>query len=213
MLDIARTAEVDTRAVRRDATRERIMEAAWELARDEGLAAVSLREVASRVGMRAPSLYTYFPSKNAIYDAMFAQGARELAETLAERAEGSDPEETVRNRARCFIAFCLRDPLRYQLIFERPVPGFEPEPESFAITVGALAGTRADLQVAGLRGEPELDLYRALINGLISQQVANDPGGDRWARLLDDALDMFFAHHLGSRRNRARPARAKGQRR
>ena len=81
---MAGVAEVDTRAVRRDVTRERILEAAWELARDQGLAAVSLREVAARVGMRAPSLYTYFPSKNAIYDAMYASspgrwpaGARE----------------------------------------------------------------------------------------------------------------------------------------
>ena len=193
-------AEVDTRAVRRDAARERILEAAWELARDEGLAAVSLREVARRVGMRAPSLYTYFPSKNAIYDAMYADGARQLAVTLAGRAAGADAEETFRNRARCFTGFCLADPLRYQLIFERPVPGFEPAPESFAITVAALAGTRADLQAAGVHGEPALDLFRALITGLISLQIANDPGGDRWARMQDDALEMFFAHYLGPRR-------------
>ena len=110
-------AEIDTRAVRRDATRERILEAAWELARDQGLAAVSLRDVARRVGMRAPSLYTYFGSKNAIYDAMYADGARQLARTLAGRAEGADPEATFGNRVGCFIEFCLADPLRYQLIF------------------------------------------------------------------------------------------------
>jgi hypothetical protein len=109
---------------------------------------------------------------------------------------------TVKNRVRCFVEFCLADPLRYQLIFERPVPGFAPTPESFAITVRALAGTRADLQAAGVHGEPALDLYRALITGLVSMQVANDPGGDRWARLQDDALEMFFAHYLGRRRSR-----------
>lgn len=202
-------AEVDTRAVRRDATRERILDAAWGLARDQGLAAVSLRDVARRVGMRAPSLYTYFGSKNAIYDAMYADGARQLARTLADRAAGADAAETFRNRVRSFIAFCLADPLRYQLIFERPVPGFEPTPESFAITVRALAGTRADLEAAGVHGEPALDLFRALITGLISLQIANDPGGDRWARLQDHALEMFFAHHLGPRPNSGPPARAR----
>ena len=202
MLDMNAMAEVDTRAVRRDATRERILEAAWELARDQGLAAVSLREVARRVGMRAPSLYTYFPSKNAIYDAMYADGARQLAETLAGRAEGADPEATFSNRVRCFTGFCLADPLRYQLIFERPVPGFEPTPESFAITARALAGTRTDLQAAGVHGEAALDLARALITGLITLQIANDPGGDRWARLQDDAVEMFFAHHLGLNRGK-----------
>jgi hypothetical protein len=39
-------------------------------------------------------------------------------------------------------------------------------------------------------------MFRALITGLVSLQVANDPGGDRWIRLQDDALDMFFAHHV-----------------
>jgi AcrR family transcriptional regulator len=159
--------------------------------------------------MRAPSLYTYFPSKNAIYDAMYADSAGQLAETLADRAERADPVHTFRNRVRCFIDFCLADPLRYQLIFERPVPGFEPTPESLAITVRALAGTRTDLQAAGVHGEPALDLFRALITGLISLQIANDPGGDRWARLQDDALEMFFAHHLGQRR-RGRATQARG---
>jgi len=32
------------------------------------------------------------------------------------------------------------------------------------------------------------------VTGLIDQQISNDPGGDRWYRLLDDALDMFFAY-------------------
>ncbi len=210
MLDMTGTAEVDTRAVRRNATRQRILEAAWVLAADQGLAAVSLRDVARRVGMRAPSLYTYFPSKNAIYDAMYADGARQLARTLAGRVEGADPEDTFRNRVGCFIEFCLAEPLRYQLIFERPVPGFEPTPESFAITVRALAGTRADLQAAGVPGEPALDLVRALITGLITLQIANDPGGDRWARLQDDALEMFFAHHLGPRPSSGRASRAGG---
>ena len=75
----------DTRAIRRGTTRARILDAAWDLARRDGLAAITLREVARRVGMRAPSLYTYFPAKNAMYDAMYADGARQLAETLTGR--------------------------------------------------------------------------------------------------------------------------------
>jgi AcrR family transcriptional regulator len=203
--------EVDTRAVRRDATRERILSAAWELARSEGLAAVSLRSVARTVGMRAPSLYTYFESKNAMYDAMYAIGARQLAEALANRPTDADPQLTFRNRVRAFVGFCLADALRYQLIFERPVPRFEPTPESFQITVAALAETERDLEAAGVTGEASLDLLRALVTGLVTLQLANDPGGDRWARRLDDALDMFFAHHLTGGPD-IRPAGAKQKR-
>ena len=196
----------DTRAIRRDATRARILDAAWDLARRDGLAAITLREVARRVGMRAPSLYTYFGSKNAMYDAMYADAARQLADTLAGRPRGGDPRETLRSRMRLFTAFCVADPVRYQMLFERPVPGFEPAPESFTITAAALAGTRADMQAAGVTGEPPLDMFRALITGLVSLQVANDPGGGRWIRLQDDAFDMFFAHYADGARRAAQPA-------
>src|SRR5215472_3019213 len=70
----------DRRAERREATRAEILAAAWELVRAEGLAALSLRDLARRVGMQAPSLYSYFDSKHAIYDAMFAQGAQDFLE-------------------------------------------------------------------------------------------------------------------------------------
>jgi AcrR family transcriptional regulator len=191
----AETGLEDTRAIRREATRERVFQAAWELARRDGLAAITLREVARLVGMRAPSLYTYFGSKNAMYDAMYAQAARELAGTLAGRPQRSDPRQTLRGRMRLFTEFCVADPVRYQLLLERPVPGFEPSSESFQITVGALTATRADLGAAGAHGEPALDMFRALITGLVSLQIANDPGGDRWIRLQDDALDMLLAHY------------------
>ena len=64
------------RAERRDATRAEILDAAWAQVRADGLAALSLRDLARSVGMQAPSLYGYFESKHAIYDAMYAQGAQ-----------------------------------------------------------------------------------------------------------------------------------------
>ena len=63
----------DRVAERRAATRVEILEAAWELAGEQGLAEFTLRDLAERVGMRAPSLYSHFASKHAIYDAMFGQ--------------------------------------------------------------------------------------------------------------------------------------------
>ncbi len=39
--------------------------------------------------------------------------------------------------------------------------------------------------------QEDLDLLSAIIGGLISQQMANDPGGTRWVRLVDDALDLL----------------------
>jgi hypothetical protein len=41
-----------------------------------------------------------------------------------------------------------------------------------------------------------LDLATALVTGLVDQQLSNDPGGDRWIRLIDESVDMFLDHCL-----------------
>ena len=73
----------DRRARRHGQTIREILDVAIEVMTAEGVAALSLSEVARRMGMRPPSLYQYFPSRMAIYDALFeraAQQALQIAE-------------------------------------------------------------------------------------------------------------------------------------
>jgi AcrR family transcriptional regulator len=191
----------DRRTERHEATKAEILAAAWELVRAEGLAALSLRDVARTVGMQAPSLYQYFDSKHAIYDAMFAQGYRELLEGMAGDDTDTDTRGRLKRRARMFIDFCVEDPARYQLLFQRTIPGFEPSTESYALAVEALTYTRTELGRAGLTDPATLDLWTAVITGLTDQQISNDPGGDRWLRLVDEAVDMLL-DHLDSKKRR-----------
>ncbi len=192
----------DRRVERYEATRAEILEAAWELARAEGLAGLSLRELARRVGMRAPSLYSYFDSKNAIYDAMYAQGAREYLEREARLPFTGDPLGDLKTVARFFFDFSTEDHVRYQLLFQRTIPGFEPSPESFAISIQGLEALRKRLAGMGFTEPDMLDLVSAVGTGLTTQQISNDPGGDRWARLVDESVDMLF-HHLNRKRRRS----------
>jgi AcrR family transcriptional regulator len=184
----------DRRAERREATRGEILEAAKELMREEGVAGLSLRDLGQKVGMRAQSLYSYFDSKDAIYDALFGEGCRECLERLQRLEQTGDPRSDVRAGARAFVDFCLEDPARYQLLFQRTIPGFEPSLESYAPSVEGLELTRRALVEAGATEPQHLDLYTGVLTGLVDQQISNDPGGDRWYRLLEEALDMYFAH-------------------
>jgi AcrR family transcriptional regulator len=184
----------DRRAERREATRAEILEAAQELMREHGVAGLSLRDLGQKVGMRAQSLYSYFDSKEAIYDALFAEGFRQYLDLRRAVPSTGDPRADFRAVCRLFLDFCLEDPARYQLLFQRTIPGFTPSPESYAPSVEGLELTRQLLVDAGADDPADLDLFTALTTGLIDQQISNDPGGDRWYRLLDDALDMFFAY-------------------
>jgi AcrR family transcriptional regulator len=179
---------------RRAATRREILDAAWALCRERGLAGLSTRELAAKVGLRAPSLYSYFASKDAIYDAMFAEGQIELGARLAFLPYTGVTRADVKAGARAFFEFCTEDPVRHQLMFQRTLPGFVPSEESYALAQTIFDRMSKQLRAAGVRSVRHVDLFTALTTGLIDQQLSNDPGGNRWARLLDDAIDMFCDH-------------------
>lgn len=184
----------DRRAERAAATRQEILAAAWELMRGEGLAALTMRELGRRVGMRAQSLYGYFAAKNDIYDALFAEANRDLLARIRALPPDADPVSRLRRRGRVFIRFSVEDPVRYQLLFQRTIPGFEPSAESYAAAVELLETGRSALRDCGVHDPAGLDAYTALVAGLVAQQNSNEPGGDRWTRLYDDMLDMYLAH-------------------
>ena len=73
----------------------------------------------------------------------------------------------------------------------RTIPGFEPSPAAYAPAVATLEKTRELFHRHGLTAQEDLDLYTAVVGGLVDSQHANDPGGQRWSRLLDRAVDML----------------------
>ncbi len=157
----------DRRAERRESTRAEILEAAWELCRAQGLAGLALRDVARKIGMRPPSLYWYFDSKQAIYDAMFAQGNRQLLERLTVQDWPADPRAVLRCVARVFVEFSAEDVERYQLLFQRTLPAFQPSPEAYALAVQVFDQMRARLALAGVSDPEHFDLWTALVAGLV----------------------------------------------
>jgi len=177
---------------RRRVTREQILDAAWGLAREQGLTGWTMRELADAVGLRAPSLYVHFASKYEIYDAMFADGYR----TLLAQAEAielpEDPRAAARTAAQTFVQFAVADEARLNLLFLRVIPGFEPTAASYTLAERVYAQGAEILARAGLTEPADIDLWTAVLSGLATQQVSNDPGGDRWINLVDRAVDLLL---------------------
>jgi AcrR family transcriptional regulator len=184
---------VDRQTRRREQTRREILDAAWEVARTAGLTGVTLRDVAERVGMRAPSLYSHFDSKHDIYDAMFGEAwsAYEQVKVAEESGLTDDLRQCAHLIARTFFDFAVADPARYRLMNQRLIPGFEPSPESYAPAVRILEAGHRIARDRGLADPDDFLLLIAIIGGLIDQQIANDPGGNRFARMLPRAVDMW----------------------
>ena len=154
-----------------------IVDAARELLDAEGADALSMRAIAERLGIRAPSLYKHVPDKETLEAALIADGFGEFAERL-ERAGDSA------SLARAYRAFARENPHLYRLMTDRPLPRDRLPPgleDRAAAPVVAAAGGDADLARAlwafahGMtileltdRFPPEADLDAAWRVGLAS---------------------------------------------
>lgn len=196
--------QVDRRGRRREAKRATILVEAWILAHRDGLAAISLRDLAESVDLRQPSLYAYFDSKLGLYDLMFADGNRQLLDRVESLPQRDDQRDALVEFVETLVQFSTEDVVRHQLLFQRTIPGFEPSPTSYALALEFYKIARQRLAAAGASDPEDVDVFSALVNGLAHQQVANDPGGDRWVRLAGRAVDMFLADVDRRRQGNAR---------
>ncbi len=67
------------------------------------------------------------------------------------------------------------------------------------MALAVLDDLAGEFDAVGITDPAAIDLATAVFTGLTSQQLANDPGGDRWARLVDRAVAMLLtdlAPHL-----------------
>jgi AcrR family transcriptional regulator len=179
-------------AQRREERTAAIVAAAWKLAAEQGVGGVSLRALAREVGIRQPSLYEYFDSKHALYDAMFADGNRQLLERIEAVKLPRDPRAAVKAFMHALIEFSVENIPRYVLLFQRQIPGFEPSAESYEPARRFLDRAVELLHAAGIETQADVDCFVAMVAGLVDAQVSNDPGGDRWTRHLDRLADMYL---------------------
>ncbi|MEV0285747.1 MULTISPECIES: TetR/AcrR family transcriptional regulator [unclassified Kribbella] len=208
------TSGLDRRTRRRQETIEEILAVAITLMETEGVAALSLSAVARQLGMQPPSLYQYFPSKMAIYDALFQRGNEQLRDAYRAAyasANTDEPLEVGLVTATAFCRWCLDHQVYAQLLFWRTIPGFEPSPEAFAPAQESIQDLRDYLQLmvdAGrlrpeVASEEGVALYTSMLAGLLSQQIANQPDASfedgRFIRLLPVVLEMFYQRYAPTR--------------
>jgi AcrR family transcriptional regulator len=197
---------LDRRRRRRLETIEEVLDVAVAVMAEQGVAGLSLGEVARRMGIRPPSLYVYFPSKNALYDALFARGARSLLDSMQaagvfRATDGQPLEALLLTGSRSFVAWAVAHPTYSQLLFWRPVPGFTPTPEAYAPAVELLELVTqrfAELQRQRLirddvTAEQVTRDWTVVTSGVVSQQLSNGPDESFEAGMFSAALPRIAA--------------------
>ena len=205
---------LDRRQRRRLETIEEVLDHAVAIMAEDGVAGLSLGEIARRMGIRTPSLYAYFPSKHALYDALFARGWRRLLDEMrayeAQHPPVEDDLATIMLRfGRDFVRWSVENFAYAQLLFWRPVPGFRPSEDAYEPAVELYRHGHERLVLLQQRGliRDDVDVavahrdWTVLVSGVISQQLANSPDEPFEAGRFTTALPGFaamFATHYGN---------------
>lgn len=186
----------------RDAMVSTILETARAIMREEGVAALSMQELARRLEMRAPSLYHYFSGKMEIYDALFRLGFTLYAERMEAVTHAAQSwQDELRLSFEAYMTFAVENPELYQLCFERPVPGFVPSEESLQVSFGLLHASYERVAQwrtmvdTDLDPQQMVDLVIAMMHGLTALHLANEPalppGQGRFGALVPAALAVL----------------------
>jgi len=195
-----------------------ILAAARAQMREEGVAALNLNEVARRVGVTTPALYKYFPSKMAVYDALFRLGTRLYIEefnalNLSDAASGG---AAIGGALEHQLSFAARNPELSQMVLQRPVPGFIPSAEGLAEAAEvehmaiAVVSRLIERGLIAPPGPPERAFFMvaSVAAGLAANAIANEPdapvGEGLFYSLIPDAVRMFEAAWAPAKRKQSR---------
>ena len=183
-------------------TVQTILDTARAIMREEGVAALSMQELARRMDMRAPSLYNYFSGKREIYDTLFRLGFNLYREHLNDQLkDATNLQDELRLNFEAYMSFAIANPELYQLCFERPVPGFVPSKASLETSFGLLQQIyqRAE-QFKGaldtdLSAQQIVDTVIAMTHGLTALHLSNEPhlpvGQGRFGSLIPAVMTIL----------------------
>lgn len=194
----------DRRARRRQETIEEILDIAEAVMTEAGVNGLSLSEVARRLGVQPPSIYKYFDSLMAVYDALFRRGQAAHMQVLAAAMDQEEPGlDALLAGVEASGRWCIAHAPLAQLLFWRPVPSFEPSAESMTPSIEMVNLQRRALAYAvaagqlgpGADSDEALYLVSVIVSGVIGQALANEPhlawGEGRFTPLLSKLVDVL----------------------
>ena len=192
-------------------SKAKILSAARTVLEQEGIAGLSARRIAQTSGMSPMSLYRHFADKDALLNALMADGLSAWEERVRS-IRAKTPLQWIERVGNEFLSFALEEPHRFDAAFLLPAPKARQYPDDFSAgrsPVIAMTVIKIDeAKSAGLLGEmPALDLaltLSALAQGLVSMHRAGRFASDAeftmlYRSVMRNTLNSFSGHKLKSK--------------
>jgi len=165
--------------------RRALIDAALEIAREEGAHQVSLRRVSRLAGVSHAAPYHHFPDRKALIAAVAEEGFRALAEDVLEVERTiRDPLERLHEAGVAYVAFAVANPERFRLMFSREIADTTPYPELNAEAARArgvmerAVEARRAAGVGATSADVGLAAAWALVHGLATLIIDDQLGPD-----------------------------------
>jgi AcrR family transcriptional regulator len=105
--------------------RMRILDAALSIIIKEGFDALTMRKLASRIGMTAPNIYNYFSSKDELYISIVIRGFEMLHNNLKAAYQSyEDPLSRALSLTNAYMNFGIENSAHYEIMFSRATPKY-----------------------------------------------------------------------------------------
>lgn len=156
--------------------REQVLQAAMELLSETGdESAVSIRAVAQRVGVSAPSIYLHFADKAALLDAACEEVFEALHQRLrAQAQDATDPFRALRAQGNAYVHFALENPEHYRIVMSKDSAGSAERAVASGAFLLLVETVTACVELGVFEGEPlelALSLWAA-VHGIASLLIA-----------------------------------------
>lgn len=153
-----------------------VLDASVQLIAEQGLAGLSMREVARRAGVSHQAPYHYFADKESIVAALVERGFTMLAARMESVAKGKGSvTQRLAKTGREYVTFALEQPVYFRLMFRPELAKLERFPEAVAAGARALAVLEALVEerclgqrVAPAKREAMVSMHWGMVHGLSS---------------------------------------------
>ena len=185
------------RSRERQATRDRILDAARELFVERGVEATTMRAIAERLECTAPAIYHHFADKQSLLRELVTQDIGALGAVFQRLGGVVDPVDRLVRLGLAYVRFGLDHPQHYRLLFMTPgakrelpgeapvVPPDSPESDAYGILHATVSEIIRSGRFHGDFGDTDRvsQIYWAAVHGLVSLHMVF--AEDRWIEWRD----------------------------
>jgi AcrR family transcriptional regulator len=183
-----------------DSVADTLIRAASDILKTDGPAGLTVRRIAASAGVSTMNVYSRFGGKDGVVDQLYMEGFRRLGAAIVAATHNDSVLDGIRAACLTYREFALDNPTLYSVMFDRPVPDFEPSVEATAVadaTLELLVGRLARAGDAGLIDAANPFHVAAIVwatcHGAVSLEMKEvGPPEIDWQQIYGDAIEILL---------------------